>query len=74
MSPLPAGEHPCFMMLRALPGVKLPGLLSVNGRLEPITVLECVLRRAPMAFEGAQKLDCIMPSPRNWSCLKLEDP
>lgn len=26
------------------PGVKLPGLLSVNGSLEPITVLECVLR------------------------------
>ena len=28
----------------ALGGVKLPGLLSVNGTLEPITVLECVLR------------------------------
>jgi len=44
--------------IHASPGVKLPGLLSVNGQLEPITVLECVLRRAPR--DGAQKLDrCI---------------
>eukprot|EP00434_Breviolum_minutum_P021467 symbB.v1.2.018945.t1/scaffold1532.1/size113366/2 len=39
LAPLPGAEN------NNKPGVKLPGLLSVNGQLEPITVLECVLRQ-----------------------------
>ncbi|CAJ1362380.1 unnamed protein product, partial [Effrenium voratum] len=39
LAPLPGAEN------NNKPGVKLPGLLSVNGKLEPITVLECVLRQ-----------------------------
>ncbi|CAK8989984.1 Uncharacterized protein SCF082_LOCUS2064 [Durusdinium trenchii] len=39
LAPLPGAEN------NNKPGVKLPGLLSVNGSLEPITVLECVLRQ-----------------------------
>lgn len=35
-------------------GVKLPGLLSVHGRLEPITVLECVLRQGPYNPTGQE--------------------
>ena len=41
LAPLPGAEN------NNKPGVKLPGLLSVNGQLEPITVLECVLRMEP---------------------------
>ena len=45
----------CWWHLWHLAGVKLPGLLSVNGQLEPITVLECVLRwslRTGRAMKG----------------------
>jgi len=39
LAPLPGAEN------NNKPGVKLPGLLSVAGRFEPITVLESVLRQ-----------------------------
>ena len=45
----------CWWHIWHLAGVKLPGLLSVNGQLEPITVLECVLRwslRTGRAMKG----------------------
>ena len=39
LAPLPGAEN------NNKPGVKLPALLSVKGDLQPITVLECVMRQ-----------------------------
>ncbi|MFT5128507.1 MAG: hypothetical protein ACI8W8_002118, partial [Rhodothermales bacterium] len=39
MAPLPGSEH------NNKPGVKLPGLLEIDGHAEPITILEAVIRQ-----------------------------
>ena len=54
LAPLPGAEN------NNKPGVKLPALLTVNGELAPITVLECVMRQtssyAPEPSAGSRPL------------------
>lgn len=58
LAPLPGAEN------NNKPGVKLPGLVSVNGQLEPITVLECVLRQTS-SYGAVRGGRCSVPCYRN---------
>ena len=51
MAPLPGAEN------NNKPGVKLPSLISVGGELQPITVLECVMRQTS-SYAPARKARC----------------
>ena len=51
LAPLPGAEN------NNKPGVKLPALLTVNGELAPITVLECVMRQTS-SYAPARKGRC----------------
>ena len=51
LAPLPGAEN------NNKPGVKLPALLTVNGELAPITVLECVMRQTS-SYAAVRKGRC----------------